>query len=73
MKSFVTKGDANDTEDMVPVEYERLIGVVEKTIPKAGQILTVFTEIRGKILAAGMLVVSVLLNAIAGAISEKRE
>lgn len=73
VKSFVTKGDANDTEDMVPVEYERLIGVVEKTIPKAGQILTVFTEIRGKILAAGMLVVSVLLNAIAGAISEKRE
>ena len=73
VKNFVTKGDANDTEDMVPVEYERLIGVVEKTIPKMGQIMTVFTETRGKILAAGMLVVSVLLNIIAGAISEKRE
>ncbi len=72
-KNFITKGDANDIEDMVPVEYERLLGIVVKTIPKLGQILTVFTETRGKLLAAGLLVVSVLLHIIAGALGERKE
>lgn len=70
-KNFITKGDANDIEDMVPVEYDRLIGIVVKTIPKLGQLMIVFTETRGKLLAAGLLVVSVLLHVIAGALGEK--
>lgn len=72
-KNFITKGDANDIEDMVPVEYDRLLGIVVKTIPKLGQLMTMFTETRGKLLAAGLLVVSVLLHVIAGALGEKKE
>lgn len=71
VKSFVTKGDANDIEDMVPVAYERFLGKVVLTIPKLGQILAIFTETRGKLLAAGLLVVSVLLHIMAGALGEK--
>lgn len=73
VKSFVTKGDANDTEDIIPVEYNRLIGVVTKTIPKLGSVMTVFTETRGKLFAAGLLAISVLLNVLAGEMQKEKE
>jgi len=73
VKNFVTKGDANDTEDMVPVAYERLLGVVVKTIPKLGKVMAAFAETKGKLLAAGLLVIAVSLNIVAGVLGEEKE
>lgn len=70
VQNFVTKGDANDREDMIPVSYDRLLGVVVKTIPKLGAVMTAFTETKGKLLAAGLLVVVVFLHIFAGILEE---
>ncbi|MGL5354185.1 MAG: signal peptidase I [Clostridium sp.] len=36
---YITKGDANNTQDPSPVEGDRLIGKVVKVIPKIGNII----------------------------------
>ena len=36
---FITKGDANDVEDMMPVSKEQIVGTYAYSIPKAGYIL----------------------------------
>lgn len=72
VQNFVTKGDANEREDTIPVSYDRLLGVVVKTIPKLGAVMTAFTETKGKLLAAGLLIVAVFLHIFAGALAEKK-
>lgn len=68
MGDFITKGDANQAPDMNPAPYARFIGKVERSIPKAGRIAEVFTSSRGKILAGGAVIASVLLQVIASLI-----
>ena len=38
-KTFTTKGDANETEDVAPVKYENFRGETAFTIPYLGQVL----------------------------------
>lgn len=68
MGEFSTKGDANQTPDMNPVPYARLIGKVERSIPKAGAIAAVFTSVRGKVMAGCAVLAAVLLQAVAALI-----
>lgn len=68
MGEFITKGDANQTPDMNPVPYARLIGRVERSIPEAGAIAAVFTSTRGKVMAGCAVLGAVLLQAAAGLI-----
>lgn len=72
MGEFVTKGDANQTPDMNPVPYARLIGKVERSIPKAGAIAAVFTSARGKVMAGCAVLGAVLLQAAAALIEGRR-
>lgn len=65
MGEFITKGDANQTPDMNPVPYVRLIGKVERSIPGAGKIAAIFTSAQGKVMAGCAVLTAVLLQALA--------
>ena len=65
MGEFITKGDANAAEDMNPVEYENFIGRVEWSIPELGIIAQVLTSAQGKIAAACMIGLAVVLHLLA--------
>lgn len=68
---ITTKGDANKTEDMNPVSYSDVIGIVEYTIPKAGALAQAFTSSKGKIAAACVVGAAVILHIVAS-ISERK-
>ena len=68
---ITTKGDANKTEDMNPVSYSDVIGIVEYTIPKAGALAQAFTSSQGKIAAACVVGAAVILHIVAS-ISERK-
>ncbi len=65
-KEFVTKGDANRGEDMMPVTYYSLIGKVGFHIPFLGKAMTLLTSTVGKIYAAVLAIFGVLLRLLAG-------
>ena len=69
---LTTKGDANQTEDMNSVAYSDVIGKVEYTIPKLGELAQSFTSMQGKIAAGGVVGLSVILHLIAGLIDKRR-
>ncbi len=73
MGEFITKGDANQTQDMNPVPYDNFIGKVVCTIPKAGKAAELFTSLEGKILAAGVIAAAVLLQVVAALIEKFRK
>lgn len=72
MSEFVTKGDANDTKDMNPVPYDNYIGKVMLTVPGMGRIAQVFTSSSGKIAAAGLIGLAVILQITAAAIDKRK-
>lgn len=61
---FQTKGDANDTEDPTLVEYSRYIGSVKFKLPYMGRLFTIMTSLYGKIAAACVVGLGVILNLI---------
>ena len=71
MGEFITKGDANAENDMNPVKYDALIGKVAFSLPVFGAVAQMLTSGEGKIVAALVIVVSLLLHVLAGAL-EKR-
>lgn len=72
MGEFSTKGDANQAPDMNLVPYARLIGRVERSVPKAGAIAAVFTSAQGKAMAGCAVLGAVLLQAAAALIESRR-
>ncbi len=68
---FITKGDANQTEDMTPIPYENVIGKVVCSVPVAGVVAEMFTSREGKIIAGSVIVAALLLQALA-AIAERQ-
>lgn len=73
MGEFITKGDANEKEDMNPVAYSEFIGKVELSIPMLGVAAQILTSQEGKIAAACVIVVAVLLHLLAGVLDRRRE
>ena len=65
MGEFITKGDANQTNDMNPVDYDCLIGKVEFIIPNMGIAAQALSSTNGKIMAAGLIGLAVVLHLIA--------
>lgn len=58
-RSFVTKGDANDTADGAAVDYARVEGKVMWSLPRLGRAALLLTTVRGKgALIALLLIVS---------------
>jgi signal peptidase len=65
MGEFITKGDANRTEDMNPASYDHFIGRVEVAIPQLGVWAQIMTSREGKIAAGCMIGFAVVLHLIA--------
>lgn len=72
-RQFITKGDANRTQDMNPVAYSNVIGRVELTIPKLGVIAQVLTSFAGKVACVCMIGVALLLHWLAALLDRCRD
>lgn len=72
MGQFITKGDANETNDMEPIPYDNYIGKVVLSIPKVGGIAQTVTTGPGRIAALCMIGLAVLLEIAASVLDRKR-
>ena len=73
MGEFITKGDANQTNDMNPVDYDNFIGKVEWSLPEVGVIAQILTGREGKIAAGSMIGLAVVLHLIAAFLDRGKE
>lgn len=73
MGELITKGDANQTEDMNPVRYANFIGEVAYCIPEAGKAAAFFTSSDGKKTAVCLVASAVLLHILASLLDRGRE
>lgn len=73
MGEFITKGDANEENDMSPIPYNHFIGRVVKSIPKVGSMAQTFTSSTGKMAAASLMALGVILHILAAVLNRKRE
>lgn len=72
MGELITKGDANEKEDVRPVPYANVIGTVVRTIPGAGSVAELVTSVKGKWLAAGAVGCAVVLQMMGGWLGRQR-
>ena len=69
---FVTKGDANDVEDLEPIPYANVVGRVDAHVPRLGGLMTVYSSTVGKIYLLLTAACGVMLNMLAGSIRRAR-
>ena len=67
---FITKGDANEEEDLTAVPYSALIGRVEWSVPYLGELTSIAATPLGKIYLFAFLLCGVLFNVLAGRLRE---
>ena len=72
MGEFITKGDANEKEDMNPIPYANFLGRVELSVPVVGELAQMLTSLEGKIAAASMIGLAVILQLIAAILDRRR-
>ena len=70
-RKYITKGDANQTTDMIAVTYQHLLGKVEYIVPKLGITAQFLTSITGKF-AAGCMVVAAIILQVGASLLDKR-
>ena len=68
--TFVTKGDANEGEDLNEVGYDELIGIVVRHVPTMGQLMTLFSSTFGRICMICFAACGALLNILGGRFRE---
>ena len=71
--SFITRGDANNTDDLFPVSYRNLIGRVEHHVPLLGNLMLYFVSVKGKLMAVAIVLGGLLLSILGGSLREKPE
>ena len=71
MGEFITKGDANQTEDMNPILPDNFIGKVTLSIPKVGGD-RFLQALPGKIAAVVIIIAALILETAASAIEKRR-
>ena len=69
---FVTKGDANEQEDINPTPYNALIGRVKLHVPVMGALLTLLASTVGKLYLLCLAACGVMFNILAGRIRARR-
>ena len=67
---LITKGDANEDEDIKEVQYANVRGRVVKHYPVIGQLMMLLSNTLGKVLLLCLALCGVLLNVIAGRMRE---
>jgi signal peptidase I len=70
-ESIITKGDANTNQDINPVTYENVIGIVRAHVPRIGFTAAMFTSRLGKLVAALILLEAWLLTEIGRRLKKK--
>lgn len=68
----ITKGDANDNNDLFPTPYNNIVGKVITHVPGLGQIAGLFATTMGKIAVALIILAGYLLTEAGSAINKKR-
>ena len=68
---FVTKGDANQQEDLTPISYASLVGRVKYHIPFIGQLLVIYTSGVGKIYVVCYAACGVMFNMLAARLRDR--
>lgn len=71
MGEFITKGDANEENDMNPVTYNQYIGKMVRSIPKIGGIVQTITGGSGKIAVGCVIGLAVVLEIIAAVLNRR--
>ena len=70
---FVTKGDANDMEDISNTHYSDLVGVVKYHIPVLGDYLMVYSNQLTKVYLLTLAFCGVMFNMLAGRMRRRQE
>lgn len=70
---FITKGDANSKEDVMPVDYDSLIGKVTCHIPMLGTLMSVLASSVGKLYAGAFAACGFMFHMLAGRLRERQE
>lgn len=70
---FVTKGDANDMEDISNTHYSDLVGIVKYHIPVLGDYLMVYSNQLTKVYLLTLACCGVLFNMLAGRMRRRQE
>ncbi len=70
---FITKGDANEKEDLEPVPYMALIGRVALHLPVLGNLMAVYTSFLGKLYVLIFAACGAMLNMLASRLRESAE
>lgn len=70
---FITKGDANEREDMNPVDYDEYIGRVEMSLPYLGYILSHVVTLQGRLTAVCLVLLAALLHLAAGWLRRRQD
>ncbi len=68
---FITKGDANDTEDPEPVPYAAVIGKVTFHLPVLGRFLVIYSSTLGKVYVFLVAACGVMLNILGSMLKKK--
>ena len=68
---FVTKGDANQQEDLNTISYASLVGRVKYHIPFIGQLLVIYTSGVGKIYVVCYAACGVMFNMLAARLRDR--
>jgi signal peptidase len=68
---IITKGDANEDEDMAPVAYQSVLGRVERHIPYLGQLMLILGSGIGKVCMLCLAVCGILLNVLGGRLRQE--
>lgn len=68
---LTTKGDANDVEDMNAVDYDEVIGRVDKHVDMLGSYLSIFATTIGKIYMICFAACGAMLNMLAGRLRKR--
>ena len=71
MGQFITKGDANEEKDMNPIPYNNYIGKVKLSVPVVGGIAQAATGAAGKIAAASLIGLAVILEIVAAMLDRR--
>ena len=70
---FVTKGDANDMEDISNTHYSDLVGIVKYHIPVLGDYLMVYSNQLTKVYLLTLAFCGVMFNMLAGRMRRRQE
>lgn len=68
---ITTKGDANEQEDIEPVAYGDVIGVVREHFPYLGSVLVLFATTVGKVYVVGFAACGAMLNILGSRIRRR--